>query len=68
MQFFYMTYQRITEDKNDLSLKSGKIFPVHQDLLKKKELVCYIEPYLLLKKNQRKKVEMKNKYNFNYII
>ena len=31
-----MTYQRITEQKNVLSLKSGKIFPVHQDLIEKK--------------------------------
>ena len=31
-----MTYQRITEEKSCLSLKSGKIFPVHQDLIEKK--------------------------------
>ena len=30
-------------------------------LLKKKELVCYIEHYLLLKKNQRKKEEEKRR-------
>ena len=36
MKFFYMTYQRITEEKSCLSLKSGKIFPIHQDLIEKK--------------------------------
>ena len=36
MKFFYMTYQRITEEKNCLSLKPGKIFPVHQTLIEKK--------------------------------
>ena len=36
MKFFYMTYQRITEEKNCLSLKPGKIFPIHQDLIEKK--------------------------------
>ena len=38
MKFFYMTYQRITEEKkNCLSLKSGKLFPIHQELIEKKE-------------------------------
>ena len=36
MKFFYMTYQRITEDKPCLSLKPGKIFPIHQELIEKK--------------------------------
>ena len=36
MKFFYMTYQRITEDKSCLSLKPGKIFPIHQELIEKK--------------------------------
>ena len=31
-----MTYQRITEDKSCLSLKPGKIFPIHQELIEKK--------------------------------
>ena len=31
-----MTYQRTTENKSCLSLKPGKIFPVHQDLIEKK--------------------------------
>ena len=31
-----MTYQRITEDKPCLSLKPGKIFPIHQELIEKK--------------------------------
>ena len=59
MKFFYMTYQRITEEKNCLSLKPGKIFPVHQDLIEKKELVCYIELYLPLKRNLRKREKKK---------
>ncbi len=36
MKFFYMTYQRITENKQCLSLKPGKIFPIHQELIEKK--------------------------------
>ena len=59
MKFFYMTYQRITEEKNCLSLKPGKIFPIHQELIEKKEQECYIELCSLLKKNQRKKEELK---------
>ena len=31
-----MTYQRITEEKNCLSLKPGKIFPIPQELIEKK--------------------------------
>ena len=58
-KFFYMTYQRITEDKNCLSLKPGKVFPVHQDLIEKKELECCIELYLLLKRKERKRKELK---------
>ena len=36
VKFFYMTYQRISEDKCCLTLKSDKIFPIHQDLIEKK--------------------------------
>ena len=66
MKFFYMSYQRITEEKNCLSLKSGKVFPIHQELIEKKELVCCIELYLLLKKKERKREELKkNKILFH---
>lgn len=36
IKFFYMTYQRIAEDKNCLSLKPKKIFPIHHNLIEKK--------------------------------
>ena len=36
MKFFYMTYQRITENKNCRNLKPGKLFAVHQELIEKK--------------------------------
>ena len=54
-----MTYQRITEEKSCLSLKPGKIFPIHQELIEKKELVCYIELCLLQKRNLRKREVLK---------
>ena len=36
MKFFYMTYQRITEGKNCLTLKPEKIYGVQQELIEKK--------------------------------
>ena len=36
MKFFYMTYQRTTEQKNCSNLKPSKIFGVHQELIEKK--------------------------------
>ena len=36
MKFFYMTYQRVVEDKSCLNLKPEKSFAVHQELIEKK--------------------------------
>ena len=36
IKFFYLTYSRITTGKDCLSLKPGKIFPLHEDLVAKK--------------------------------
>ena len=36
MKFFYMTYQRVVEEKSCLNLKPEKIFAVHQELIEKK--------------------------------
>ena len=36
IQFFYITYQRFSEDKICLNLKPQKIYPIHQDLIEKK--------------------------------
>ena len=55
MKFFYMTYQRITEDKSCLSLKSGKIFPVHQDLIEKKGIGMLHRALFTTEKKSKKK-------------
>ena len=57
MKFFYMTYQRITEQKNVLSLKSGKIFPVHQDLIEKKGIGMLHRALFTTEKKAKKKGE-----------
>ena len=55
MKFFYMTYQRITEEKNCLSLKSGKIFPIHQDLIEKKGIGMLHRALFTTEKKSKKK-------------
>ncbi len=50
-----MTYQRITEQKNVLSLKSGKIFPVHQDLIEKKGIGMLHRALFTTEKKAKKK-------------
>ena len=60
MKFFYMTYQRITEDKNCLSLKPGKIFPVHQDLIEKKGIGMLHRALFTTEKKSKKKGEEDN--------
>ena len=57
MKFFYMTYQRITEEKSCLSLKSGKIFPVHQDLIEKKGIGMLHRALFTTEKKSKKKGE-----------
>ena len=55
MKFFYMTYQRITEEKNCFSLKSGKIFPIHQDLIEKKGIGMLHRALFTTEKKSKKK-------------
>ena len=58
VKFFYMTYQRITEEgKSVLSLKSGKIFPVHQDLVEKKGIGMLHRALFTTEKKAKKKGE-----------
>ncbi len=58
MKFFYMTYQRITEEnKNCLSLTSGKIFPVNQDLIEKKGIGMLHRALFTTEKKSKKKGE-----------
>ena len=56
MKFFYMTYQRITEEKkNCLSLKSGKLFPIHQELIEKKGIGMLHRALFTTEKKSKKK-------------
>ena len=55
MKFFYMTYQRITEEKNCLSLKPGKIFPIHQELIEKKGIGMLHRALFTTEKKSKKK-------------
>ena len=55
MKFFYMTYQRITEEKNCLSLKPGKVFPVHQELIEKKGIGMLHRALFTIEKKSKKK-------------
>ena len=55
MKFFYMTYKRITEEKSTLSLKSGKIFPVHQKLIEKKGIGMLHRALFTTEKKSKKK-------------
>ena len=55
MKFFYMTYQRITEERNCLSLKSGKIFPVHKKKKKKKGIGMLHRALFTTEKKSKKK-------------
>ena len=56
VKFFYMTYRRITEEgKSVLSLKSGKIFPVHQDLVEKKGIGLLHRALFTTEKKSKKK-------------
>ena len=51
-----MTYQRITEEgKSVLSLKSGKIFPVHQELVEKKGIGMLHRALFTTEKKSKKK-------------
>ena len=52
-----MTYQRITEGKNCLSLKPGKIFPIHSDLIQKKGIGMLHRALFSTEKKSKKKGE-----------
>ena len=53
-----MTYQRITEEgKSVLSLKSGKIFPIHQELVEKKGIGMLHRALFTTEKKAKKKGE-----------
>jgi len=55
MKFFYMTYQRTTEEKPCLSLKPGKIFPIHQELIEKKGIGMLHRALFTTEKKAKKK-------------
>ena len=50
-----MTYQRTTENKSCLSLKPGKIFPVHQELIEKKGIGMLHRALFSTEKKSKKK-------------
>ena len=53
-----MTYQRITEEgKSVLNLKSGKIFPIHQELVEKKGIGMLHRALFTTEKKAKKKGE-----------
>ena len=55
MKFFYMTYQRITEQKNCSNLKPGKIYGVHQELIEKKGIGMLHRALFTTEKKSKKK-------------
>ena len=55
MKFFYMTYQRVVEQKNCLSLKPEKIFAVHQELIEKKGIGMLHRALFTTEKKSKKK-------------
>ena len=61
MKFFYMTYQRITEDKKCLNLKPGKIFPIHQELIEKKGIGMLHRALFTTERKSKKKDDEETK-------
>ena len=57
MKFFYMTYQRVVEQKNCLSLKPEKIFAVHQELIEKKGIGMLHRALFTTERKAKKKEE-----------
>ena len=54
IRFFYMTYQRVSEKENCLSLNSSKIFPIHQDIIEKKGIGILHRALFTTQKRYRK--------------
>ena len=57
MKFFYMTYQRVVERKDCLSLKPEKIFAVHQELIEKKGIGMLHRALFTTERKAKKKEE-----------
>ena len=57
MKFFYMTYQRITQEKDCGNLKPGKIFGVQQELVEKKGIGMLHRALFTTEKKSKKKGE-----------
>ena len=55
MKFFYMTYQRITEQKSCLNLKPSKIYGVQQELIEKKGIGMLHRALFTTEKKSKKK-------------
>ena len=57
MKFFYMTYQRITQEKDCGNLKPTKIFGVQQELVEKKGIGMLHRALFTTEKKSKKKGE-----------
>ena len=57
MKFFYMTYQRIVEQKDCSNLKPEKIFAVHQELIEKKGIGMLHRALFTTERKAKKKEE-----------
>ena len=61
MKFFYMTYQRITEKKDVLTLKPEKIYGVQQELIDKKGIGMLHRALFTTEREKKEKKEGKEK-------
>ena len=61
MKFFYMTYQRITEQKDCCNLKPSKIFGVQQELIEKKGIGMLHRALFTTEKKAKKKGDKEDK-------
>jgi len=55
IKFFYLTYQRASEEENILSLWPRKIFPIHQDLIEKKGIGILHRALFTTEKSSKRK-------------
>lgn len=58
-KFFFVTYQRISEKKNVGTLKSSKLFPLHQELLKNGGVGLMHRSMFTVKKTKKEKEKEK---------
>ena len=61
MKFFYVTYERITEGKNVLTLKPEKIYGVQQELIEKKGIGMLQRALFTTEREKKEKKEGEKK-------